>query len=159
MVESQLAARGIRSRLVLDAFRKVPRHCFVPKTYQREAYQDRPLPIGEEQTISQPYMVAVMLEYAELTARSRVLEIGTGSGYQTAILATVADQVYTIGIVAGVLQPIVVDNRLRNVPAKGIYNWDPGAFFGIYMPDTFWFDDGPQQRSDAVSAGATAGSD
>ncbi len=96
MVRSQLEVRGIRNPAVLKAFRKVPRHLFVPPEYRSKAYQDRPLPIGRGQTISQPYMVAVMVEDAELGPDSRVLEIGTGSGYQTALLAEIADQVYSI---------------------------------------------------------------
>ena len=96
MVKSQLEGRGISNPALLEAFRKVPRHLFVPPEYRRKACQDRPLPIGKGQTISQPYMVAVMVEHAELSPHSRVLEIGTGSGYQTALLAEIADQVYSI---------------------------------------------------------------
>lgn len=96
MVESQLAARGIRDPAVLEAFRTVRRHLFVPLEYRHRAYEDRPLPIGKGQTISQPYMVAVMVEHAALEGDSRVLEIGTGSGYQTALLSEIADQVFSI---------------------------------------------------------------
>jgi len=96
MVERQLAARGIRSAQVLEAMRAIPRHCFVEKTFQAEAYDDFPLPIGEGQTISQPYMVALMTELLDVRGHHTVLEIGTGSGYQTAILAILARQVYTI---------------------------------------------------------------
>ena len=96
MVEDQLAARHISDPRVLEAFRQVPRHCFVPREYQDQAYDDRPLPIGLEQTISQPYMVACMTELLDLRPGDRVLEIGTGSGYQTAILSLLASEVVTI---------------------------------------------------------------
>jgi protein-L-isoaspartate(D-aspartate) O-methyltransferase len=99
MVREQIEARGIRDARVLAALRKVPRHLFVPPEEQREAYIDYPLPIGHEQTISQPYVVAYMTEALELTPRDRVLEIGTGSGYQAAILAELAAEVYSIEIV------------------------------------------------------------
>lgn len=96
MVEHQLVSRGIKSDRVLDAMRKVPRHLFVDGSLQDGAYDDCPIPIGEGQTISQPYMVALMTELLDLSDEGSVLEIGTGSGYQTAILAEVAKQVYTI---------------------------------------------------------------
>jgi protein-L-isoaspartate(D-aspartate) O-methyltransferase len=87
MVRSQLAQRGIRDHRVLDAMRYVPRHEFVPELLRQDAYEDRPLPIGDGQTISQPYIVATMLEHLALEATDRVLEIGTGSGYVTALLS------------------------------------------------------------------------
>jgi len=96
MVKEQIARRGIKDSNVLNAMMKVPRHLFVPPYKQHMSYDDCPLPIGEGQTISQPYMVAVMTEYLELNKNSKVLEIGTGSGYQTAILAEIAKEVYTI---------------------------------------------------------------
>lgn len=96
MVETQLVKRGIRDARVLDAMRKVPRHLFVGMTYERLAYEDMPLPIGEGQTISQPYMVALMTEALQLNGGERVLEIGTGSGYAAAVLAEIAAGVYTI---------------------------------------------------------------
>lgn len=96
MVETQIRARGIRDHKVLQAMQKVPRHLFVDEALQDQAYGDFPLPIGEGQTISQPYIVALMTEALELTGKERVLEIGTGSGYQTAILAEIALWVYTI---------------------------------------------------------------
>jgi protein-L-isoaspartate(D-aspartate) O-methyltransferase len=96
MVAEQLAARGIRSRRVLDAMRAVPRHRFVPPEAVMRAYDDRPLPIGLDQTISQPYMVALMTELLDLDSTDRVLEIGTGSGYQTAVLAELCAEVVTI---------------------------------------------------------------
>src|SRR4051812_44043936 len=87
MVEEQIAARGVSDPRVLAAMRAVPRHRFVPAAYQDQAYDDRPLPIAEGQTISQPYIVALMTAALEVRSTDRVLEIGTGSGYQTAVLA------------------------------------------------------------------------
>lgn len=96
MVDDQLRSRGIVNQRILDAFVKVPRHLFVPPSELAEAYSDHPLSIGQGQTISQPYMVAYMLEKSELAGDERVLEIGTGSGYQTALLAELVRKVYTI---------------------------------------------------------------
>ena len=96
MVRTQLAERGIRDVRVLDALRKVPRHEFVPETLRQEAYEDHPLPIGEGQTISQPYIVAAMLEHLALQATDRVLEVGTGSGYVTALLSLLCAEVYSV---------------------------------------------------------------
>jgi protein-L-isoaspartate(D-aspartate) O-methyltransferase len=99
MVQQQLTARGIKDPVVLAAMRKVPRHRFVSSRYQAEAYNDYPLPIGEEQTISQPYIVALMTEVLNLQPDEKVLEIGTGSGYQAAVLAEITKNVYTIEII------------------------------------------------------------
>ncbi|NPB09866.1 MAG: protein-L-isoaspartate(D-aspartate) O-methyltransferase [Thermodesulfobacteria bacterium] len=96
MVQTQIAARGIRDPRVLAAMRKIPRHLFVDEALKDQAYGDYPLPIGEGQTISQPYIVALMTEALELKGPEKVLEIGTGSGYQTALLAELADEVYSI---------------------------------------------------------------
>ena len=96
MVDEQIAARGVRDARVLDAMRAVPRHLFVADDAKTQAYDDRPLPIGDGQTISQPYMVATMTELLSPRASSRVLEIGTGSGYQTGVLARLARHVTTI---------------------------------------------------------------
>ncbi len=100
MVDEQLVARGIKDASVLAAMRRVPRHEFVPEPVRRLAYADRPLPIGFEQTISQPAVVARMTELTGVRRGSRVLEIGTGSGYQTAVLSAMGAEVYTIEIVA-----------------------------------------------------------
>jgi len=100
MVASQIAARGVRDAKTLAALRKVPRHLFVPSPLIGQAYDDHPLPIGEGQTISQPYIVAFMTEALGLESGDKVLEIGTGSGYQAAVLAEIAAQVFTIEIVA-----------------------------------------------------------
>jgi len=96
MVRTQIAERGIRDFRVLDAMRAVPRHEFVPQSFRQDAYEDHPLPIGEEQTISQPYIVAAMLERLDLQATDRVLEIGTGSGYVTALLSLLSAEVYSV---------------------------------------------------------------
>lgn len=98
MVKNQIEARGIKDPRVLQAMKGVKRHLFVPKTLRKWAYTDSPLPIGLKQTISQPFIVAYMSEAAHLKETDRVLEIGTGSGYQAAILARIADRVYTIEI-------------------------------------------------------------
>ncbi len=96
MVKTQLKKRGIRNSRVLEAFKRVPRHHFIPKNLADQAYADGPLPIGKSQTISQPYMVAIMTQSAEIVPGNRVLEIGSGSGYQCAILAELGAEVYTI---------------------------------------------------------------
>jgi protein-L-isoaspartate(D-aspartate) O-methyltransferase len=96
MVDDQIIARGIRDPKVIAAMRKVPRHLFVEEALQNQAYSDHPLPIGEKQTISQPYMVALMTEAMQLKGMEKVLEIGAGSGYQTAILAEIAFKVFSI---------------------------------------------------------------
>ncbi|MGJ3241659.1 MAG: protein-L-isoaspartate(D-aspartate) O-methyltransferase [Opitutales bacterium] len=100
LVREEIRARGIRDSEVLDAMRSVPRHLFVPGNLRERAYLDRPLPIGHGQTISQPYIVAYMTEQLDLEAGDRVLEIGSGSGYQAAVLAEITDEVYSIEIVA-----------------------------------------------------------
>lgn len=99
MVDLQLKKRGIKNQNVLDAMLEVERHLFVPAKYTKSAYGDFPIPIGEGQTISQPYIVAIMTETLQLDKASRVLEIGTGSGYQAAVLAEICDSVYTIEVI------------------------------------------------------------
>lgn len=99
MVREQIVARGVKDQKVIQAMLTVKRHLFVPKSQERMAYEDRPLPIGEGQTISQPYIVALMTEKLELDKNMSVLEIGTGSGYQAAILAEIVKDVYTIEII------------------------------------------------------------
>ena len=96
MIEEQLLGRGIKDLVVMEAMSRVPRHLFVNSSLQHRAYGDCPLPIGQNQTISQPYIVALMTQVLQLKGEERVLEIGTGSGYQTAILAELASQVFTI---------------------------------------------------------------
>ncbi|MBC8387830.1 MAG: protein-L-isoaspartate O-methyltransferase, partial [Actinobacteria bacterium] len=99
MVNNQIIARGVKDRKVLDSMSVVPRQNFVDENLKDSAYIDRPLPIGMGQTISQPYIVALMTESLELSGDEKVLEIGTGSGYQAAILAYIVDEVYTVEIV------------------------------------------------------------
>jgi protein-L-isoaspartate(D-aspartate) O-methyltransferase len=99
MVTTQIEARGVKNKKVLEAMRKVERHKFVPKEYMSAAYEDHPLPIGEGQTISQPYIVALMTEVLDPDGTKKVLEIGTGSGYQAAVLAELVQSVYSIEII------------------------------------------------------------
>jgi protein-L-isoaspartate(D-aspartate) O-methyltransferase len=96
MVEEQIVSRGIKDTKLIAAMKKIPRHLFVEEALQNQAYSDHPLPIGEKQTISQPYMVALMTEALLLTGREKVLEIGTGSGYQTAIVAELSEKVFSV---------------------------------------------------------------
>ena len=117
MVENQILARGVRDARVVAAMRKVPRHLFVPESEQFRAYDDNALPIGEGQTISQPYMVAVMTELLRLRGNEKVLEIGTGSGYQAAVLAELAKEVFTIERI-----PALKDRAERNLKNTGYYN-------------------------------------
>jgi protein-L-isoaspartate(D-aspartate) O-methyltransferase len=112
MVDEQIAARDIKNPRVLEAMRRVPRHEFVPEAMRGSAYSDSPLPIGHDQTISQPFIVAYMTEALELDATHRVLEIGTGSGYQAAVLGELAKAVYTIEI----LEPLA--DRARQTLSK-----------------------------------------
>jgi protein-L-isoaspartate(D-aspartate) O-methyltransferase len=109
MVKKQIARRGISDRRVLGAMAAVPRECFVPRDQRHLAYADQPLPIGLDQTISQPYIVALMAEQARLTRRSKVLEVGTGSGYAAAVFAKIANHVWTIER----LQPLADEARHR----------------------------------------------
>ncbi len=99
MVEQQIEARGVKNKKVLDAMNSVPRHLFVPVRYRRGSYFDQPLPIGSGQTISQPYIVALMTEMLEVDANDIVLEVGTGSGYQAAVLSTLVKKLYTVEII------------------------------------------------------------
>jgi len=99
MVEYQIRGRGVKDKKVLRAMLKVPRHLWIPEQMKELAYEDEPLPIGEGQTISQPYIVAYMTEALRLRGQEKVLEIGTGSGYQTAILAEVVKEVYTVELI------------------------------------------------------------
>jgi protein-L-isoaspartate(D-aspartate) O-methyltransferase len=118
MVSRQIAERGVRDERVLAAMRKVPRHEFVPESEKRSAYHDTPLPIGEGQTISQPYIVALMTELARPAKEHRVLEVGTGSGYQAAVLAEIVDHVYSIEIESTLAQR--ASDVLRKLGYKNI---------------------------------------
>ncbi len=118
MVERQIEGRGIQDARVLATFMEIPRHLFVPEPLRNEAYDDTPLPVGEGQTISQPYMVAVMSEILELKGNEKVLEIGTGSGYQTAILSRLCAEVHTIERLASLshqAQKVIAELGITNV--------------------------------------------
>lgn len=135
MVREQLAARGIRDVRVLDAMRKIPRHLFVDEFVRDRAYGDHPLPIGGGQTISQPYVVALMTEALALKPTDRVLEIGTGSGYQAAVLAEIVKEVYTIEIrerlketASALLNELGYEN-VRTKYADGYFGWEDHAPF------------------------------
>ncbi len=104
MVETQIIRRNITDQNVLKAMRTIPRHLFVSKRYQAEAYDDHPLPIADGQTISQPYIVAIMTELIQIDSSSKVLEIGTGSGYQAAVLGEISNSVYSIEIIQGLAE-------------------------------------------------------
>jgi protein-L-isoaspartate(D-aspartate) O-methyltransferase len=138
MVETQLISRGISDSRVLEAMRKVPRHLFVEEALKEQAYSDFPLPIGEKQTISQPYIVALMTETLGLKGHEKILEIGTGSGYQTAILAELADRVFSIERFPGlayranqILQKQGYQNIIIRV-ADGSLGWpDEAPFDGV----------------------------
>ena len=134
MVRTQLQARDIHHRATLRAMGTVPRHLYVPAAQQRFAYQDRPLPIGYGQTISQPYIVGYMTQIIRPEARHNVLEIGTGSGYQAAVLAEIVDQVHTIEIVPELGQTArrVLEQQYDNVRVKtgdGYYGWEEAGPF------------------------------
>ena len=139
MVEEQLRRRGISDQRVLDAMARVPRHLFVPEAERDEAYGDHPLPIGHGQTISQPYIVAFMTEALRLEPTHRVLEIGTGSGYQAAVLGELAGQVHTIEIVAPLAErarQTLRENGYTNVNVRtgnGYEGWPEQAPFDRIM--------------------------
>ena len=139
MVSRQIAARGVSDERVLAAMRTVPRHRFVPERLARSAYADHPLPIGEGQTISQPYIVALMTETLAVEEDDRVLEIGTGSAYQAAVLAELVAEVYSIEIrgplaesAAALLQELEYAN-VQTQHADGYYGWPEAAPFDHIM--------------------------
>jgi protein-L-isoaspartate(D-aspartate) O-methyltransferase len=135
MLEEQLKPRGITNKATLDAMAKIPREAFVPESQRPFAYSDRPLPIGEGQTISQPFMVAYMTQTLQLKASDRVLEIGTGSGYQAAVLSQMIDTVFTIEIVSSLAQQAnqrIKNLNIHNVAVKigdGYFGWQEKAPF------------------------------
>jgi protein-L-isoaspartate(D-aspartate) O-methyltransferase len=139
MVEWQIAGRDIRDPGVLDALRTVPRHLFVPPAYVADAYDDRPLPIGHGQTISQPYIVALMTQLGRPESTDRVLEVGTGSGYQAAVISRLVAEVYTIEIVEPLARE--AERRLKelghaNVTVRagdGYAGWPDKAPFDIIL--------------------------
>jgi protein-L-isoaspartate(D-aspartate) O-methyltransferase len=158
MVEGQITARGIKDRRVIDAMLKIPRHIFVEEAMAAQAYNDKPLPIGEKQTISQPYMVALMTELLQLTGKEKVLEIGTGSGYQAAILALLADRVYTMERI----RPLALKARkaldslgLLNINIKisdGTMGWKEEAPFEAILV-TAGAPDVPSELTDELAIG------
>lgn len=119
MIKTQLLGRGISDEAVIEAMRKVPRHLFVPEHLRGEAYTDKPLPLGPDQTISQPYIVALMLESARLTPGDHVLEIGTGSGYQSALIAEISKAVYSIELDPTLLAQ--TERRLKGLGYDNVY--------------------------------------
>jgi protein-L-isoaspartate(D-aspartate) O-methyltransferase len=129
MVDSQIRSRGVRDERVLRAMEKIPRHLFIDEGLIDQAYNDNPLPIGEKQTISQPYIVALMAEALELKGREKVLELGTGSGYQAAILAELAERVFTVERIASLAQKarkLLESLNYYNVVIRvgdGTYGW------------------------------------
>lgn len=135
MVDTQIAVRGVKDPRVLAAMRRVPRHRFVPSHLWDQAYNDYPLPIGEDQTISQPYIVALMTDLLELKDTDRVLEVGAGSGYQAAILAELAAQVFTIDRVAPLLaraEKTLAELGYKNIKTRvgdGTLGWPEEAPF------------------------------
>jgi len=128
LVEYSIEGQGISNHEVLDAMRKVPRHEFVPAEYQSMSYWDRPLPIGDGQTISQPSLVALMTELLELERKDKVLEIGTGSGYQAAILGELVDSVFTIEIIESL--GVKASNLLNQLGYENIYMKTGDGFQG-----------------------------
>ena len=152
MVERDLRSRGVRDERVLDAMRSVPRHRFVPEEHRPAAYQDRPLPIAGGQTISQPYIVALMSGLLELKGGEKVLEIGAGSGYQAAVLSRLAAEVYTIEIIpslAATAKETLARLGYRNISVKagdGFFGWEEKAPFDAILitaaaatiPDPLW---------------------
>jgi len=135
MIEQDIRGRGVRDPVVLRVMGAVPRHLFVHASLRSQAYADHPLPIGEGQTISQPYVVALMTEALQLKPGDRVLEIGTGSGYQAAVLAGIVQEVYTIEIrktLADMAEKTLAEQGCRNVKVKfgdGYFGWEEHAPF------------------------------
>lgn len=129
MVTYQLESRGIKDERILDAMRTVPRHIFIPYEDQKHAYKDGPLPIGHEQTISQPYIVASMLQAANLWPHFKVLEVGTGSGYQAAILSHLCKEVHTMEIV----KPLAWQAKsiLEQIDCHNVTVYDQDAYDGL----------------------------
>ena len=158
MVEEQIVARGIRDPRVIAALKKIPRHLFVEEALQGQAYTDHPLPIGEKQTISQPYMVALMTEALQLTGKEKVLEIGAGSGYQTAVLAEVAKAVFSMERILALTmraRKLLEDLGYGNAEIKfsdGTQGWvEESPFDGIIV--TAGAPDVPQPLVDQLAVG------
>jgi protein-L-isoaspartate(D-aspartate) O-methyltransferase len=158
MVEDQIVSRGIRDPRVISAMEKVPRHLFVEEALQGQAYSDHPLPIGEKQTISQPYMVALMTEALQLKGKEKVLEVGAGSGYQTAILAELAEKVFSIERIRSLAiraRELLYDLGYLNFEIKildGTYGWVEEAPFDAIIV-TAGAPDIPQPLLDQLATG------
>jgi protein-L-isoaspartate(D-aspartate) O-methyltransferase len=139
MVETQISSRDVASSRVVEVMRQVPRHRFVPASRQASAYEDMPLPIGEGQTISQPYIVAKMTELAHIDSGDRVFELGTGSGYQAAVASRLASEVFTMEIhpsLAEHARATIADLGYRNVTVRegdGYYGWAEHAPFDAIL--------------------------
>jgi len=158
MVEEQIIARGIKDAKLIAAMKKIPRHLFVEEALQSQAYTDHPLPIGEKQTISQPYMVALMTEALLLTGKEKVLEIGTGSGYQTAILAELSEKVFSVERIRSLAiraRKLLYELGYFNVEIKifdGTFGWMEESPFDAIMV-TAGSPDIPQPLIDQLSIG------
>ena len=158
MVEEQITSRGIKEAKLIAAMKKIPRHLFVEEALQNQVYTDHPLPIGEKQTISQPYMVALMTEALLLTGKEKVLEIGTGSGYQTAILAELSEKVFSVERI----RPLAIRARKLlyelgyfNVEIKifdGTFGWTEESPFDVILV-TAGSPDIPQPLIDQLTTG------
>jgi protein-L-isoaspartate(D-aspartate) O-methyltransferase len=158
MVEEQIVSRGIKDAKLIEAMKKIPRHLFVEEALQSQAYTDHPLPIGEKQTISQPYMVALMTEALLLTGKEKVLEIGTGSGYQTAILAELSEKVFSVERIRSLAiraRKLLYELGYFNVEIKifdGTFGWiEESPFDAIIV--TAGSPDIPQPLIDQLSIG------
>jgi len=139
MVDLQIRAKGVRSSKVLEIMEKVPRHCFIPENTQAHAYADEPLPIGKGQTISQPYIVAYMTDALNLDGNEKILEIGTGSGYQTAILAEIGREIFTVEVVkllAARAKKVLSELSYNNIQFKlgdGNEGWEEHALYDAIL--------------------------
>jgi protein-L-isoaspartate(D-aspartate) O-methyltransferase len=158
MVEEQIVSRGIKDPKLIAAMKKIPRHLFVEEALQNQAYSDHPLPIGEKQTISQPYMVALMTEALLLTGKEKVLEIGSGSGYQTAILAELSEKVFSIERIRSLAiraRKLLYELGYFNVEIKifdGTFGWMEESPFDAIMV-TAGSPDIPQSMIDQLAMG------
>jgi protein-L-isoaspartate(D-aspartate) O-methyltransferase len=158
MVEEQIVSRGIKDPRLIEAMKKIPRHLFVEEALQSQAHTDHPLPIGEKQTISQPYMVALMTEALLLTGRGKVLEIGTGSGYQTAILAELSEKVFSVERIRPLAvraRKLLYDLGYFNVEIKifdGTFGWTEESPFDAILV-TAGSPDIPQPLVDQLATG------
>jgi len=158
MAEEQIVSRGVKDARLIAAMKKIPRHLFVEEALQNQAYTDHPLPIGEKQTISQPYMVALMTEALLLTGKEKVLEIGTGSGYQTAILAELSEKVFSVERIRPLAmraRKLLYDLGYFNVEIKifdGTFGWMEESPFDAILV-TAGSPDIPQPLIDQLTTG------